>query len=53
MEDRTMIAMVIMLVMAGAAALLVSYKLAQRRRFVERQQGRGKSGERAAFEPAE
>jgi hypothetical protein len=53
MEDRIVIATVLVLMMAAALALLVGYKLTQRRRFVERQKGRGKSGKHAGLTAAE
>jgi hypothetical protein len=53
MEDRIVIAAVIVIVMALVIGSFAARKIAERRRFKLRQMGRGKNEERLGLEPAE
>jgi hypothetical protein len=53
MEDRIAAAAVISLVIVGVIGWIVIQKMAKRRRFKERQSGRGKNTASKSFEPAE
>jgi hypothetical protein len=53
MEDRIIWASILLAAMIVIAAWLIISKMAERRRFKERQMGRGKGQERNGLEPAE
>jgi hypothetical protein len=53
MEDRIIIAGLLIAVMLAVVGWILISKMSERRRFKERQLGRGKNNERNMLEPAE